>query len=64
MANCRQCEKELPKIWATDICLECSKTNIQKIVKESIEEMRKPKNMEKMVDDTVKFMQALRGARE
>lgn len=74
MVNCRQCGKELPKNWSTDICLECSKANIQKIFeknpevkqafKESIEEMRKPKNMEKMVDDTLKFMQTLRGARE
>lgn len=69
MANCRQCGKELPKIWGTDICLECSKANVQKIFKEnpevkqafkgSIEEMQKPENMKKMVDDTVRFMQTV-----
>lgn len=77
MANCRQCGKELPQIWTTDICLECSRENVKKIFKEnpevkqafkeSIEEMRKPENMKKMVDDTCHFMsavQALQKARK
>lgn len=77
MAKCRDCGKELPKIWSTDICLECSKANVQKIFKEnpevkqafkeSIEEMQKPENMNKMVDDTCRFMsavQALQKARK
>ena len=69
MANCRQCGKELPKVWSTDICLECSRENVRKIFKEnpeakqafkeSIEEMKKPENMKKMIDDTVKFMNVL-----
>ena len=69
MANCRKCGKELPKSWSTDICLECSRENVRKIFKEnpevkqafkeSIEEMKKPENVKKMADDTVKFMQAL-----
>lgn len=69
MANCRQCGKELPKIWSTDICLECSRENVRKIFKEnpevkqafkeSIEEMQKPENMKKMVDDTCRFMSAV-----
>ena len=63
---CRQCEKELPKNFTTNICLECSKENVRKIFKEnpeikdafkeSIEEMKKPENMKKMVDGTVRFM--------
>lgn len=66
---CRQCGKELPKNFTTNICLECSKENVRKIFKEnpeikdafreSIEEMRKPENMKKMVDDTVRFIGAI-----
>lgn len=69
MEVCRKCGKELPNIWSTDICLECSRANVKKIFKEnpevkqafkeSIQEMRKPDNVKKMADDTVKFMQAL-----
>lgn len=64
--NCRQCGKELCYGWSTDICIECSKANLKKIFKEhpdvkqvfkeSIEEMKKPENMKRMVDDTVRFM--------
>lgn len=67
---CRQCGKELPKNFTTNICLECSKENVRKIFKEnpeikdafkeSNEEMKKPENMKKMVDDTVRFMGAVR----
>jgi hypothetical protein len=66
---CRQCGKELPKNFTTNICLECSKENVRKIFKEypeikdafreSIEEMKKPENMKKMVNDTVRFMGAV-----
>ena len=66
---CRQCNKELPTSWSTDICLDCSKANVQKIFKEhpevkeafheTIEELKKPENVEKMAKDTVKFMQTL-----
>lgn len=69
MAVCRQCGKELPKNWSTDICLECSGANVKKIFKEnpevkqafkeSIEEMLKPENIKKMADDTVRFMRAM-----
>lgn len=31
---CRQCGKELPAIWSTDICLECSTDNVKKIFEE------------------------------
>lgn len=66
---CRECGKELPKNFTTNICLGCSKENVRKIFKEnpdikqafqeSIEEMKKPENTKKMVDDTVRFMQAV-----
>lgn len=69
MANCRQCGKELPPVWSTDICLDCSRENMKKIFKEnpevkqafkeSIEEMKKPENMKKMVDDTCRFMSVI-----
>lgn len=69
MAVCRQCGKELPKTYSTDICLDCSRANVQKIFKEnpevkqafkeSIEEMKKPENMKRMVDYTVRFMRAV-----
>lgn len=69
MKVCRQCGKELPKTWSTDICLECSRANVRKIFKEnpdvkqafmeSVEEMRKPENTKKMADDIVKFMKAV-----
>lgn len=69
MSVCRQCGKELPQNYTTDICLECSKANVNKIFKEhpeakqafkeSIDEMKKPENMKRMVDDTVRFMQVI-----
>ena len=69
MANCRECGKELPKVWSTDICLDCSREAVQKIFKEnpevkqafkeSIETMKQPENMNKMVDNTCRFMSAI-----
>ena len=69
MANCRQCGKELPKVWSTDICLDCSRANVKKIFKEnpevkeafreSIEEMKNPENTERMVNNTVRFIQGI-----
>lgn len=69
MAVCRQCGKELPKVWSTDICLECSRENVKNIFekdselkqafKESIKEMKKPESIKKMANDTVKFMSAI-----
>lgn len=66
MKKCIQCGKELQNPYSTDICLDCSRENVKKIFKEypeakqafkeSIEEMKKPENMKKMVDDTVRFM--------
>lgn len=73
MANCRQCGKELPKAWSTDICLECSRANVRKIFKEnpevkqayqeSLEEMKKPENLEKISDSFSKFINAIQTLR-
>ena len=63
---CKQCGKELPQNFTTDICLYCSRENVRKIFKEhpevkqafkeSVEEMKKPENMKKMSDDICNFM--------
>lgn len=49
--------------------MDCSRDNVKKIFKEcpevkqvfkeSIDELKKPENMKRMVDDTVRFMQAI-----
>ena len=67
--KCRQCGKELRANYTTDICLDCSRANVRKIFNEhpevkqvfneSIEELKKPENMKKMVSDTVNFMKAI-----
>lgn len=69
MANCRQCGKELPPIWSTNICLDCSTANVKKIFKEnpevkqafkeSIDELKKPENIKKMADVTCAFMRGV-----
>lgn len=69
MANCRQCGKELPRISSTDICSDCARINLKKSLdanpelkkafKEAVEETFSPENRKKMVDTTVRFMQAL-----
>ena len=69
MVVCRQCGKELTNPYSTDICLDCSRENVKKIFKEypeikqafkeSIDELKKPENRKRMVDDTVRFMQAI-----
>lgn len=69
MAKCIVCGKELPQIWSTDKCLDCSREAVLKIFKEnpevkqafkeSVAEMKKPENTKKMVDDTCRFMAAL-----
>lgn len=67
--NCRQCGKELSRISSTDICTDCAKANLKKSLdanpelkkafKEAVEETFSPENRKKMVDTTVRFMQAL-----
>ena len=74
--KCRRCGKELKQHWRTDICLECSRKNVKKIFRENpeikqafretIEELKKPENVEKMAKNTANFMnvvQALRGGK-
>lgn len=67
--KCRQCGKELKPHWSTDICLECSRENMKKIFRENhevkqvfretIEELKKPENVEKMARDTANFIDAI-----
>lgn len=69
MANCRKCGKEIPNDTKSGLCIDCCKAYLRdyfnknpeakQAFKESIEEMRKPENIKKMADNTVKFMQAL-----
>ena len=61
---CRQCGKELPAFWSTDICLECSRENVRKIFeeypdvekafKDSIREMKKELEAEMKYDKSRK----------
>lgn len=73
--KCKQCGIEMPEYPnRPDICLECSKANVRKIFKEnpevkqvfkeSIEEMRKPENIRKMTEDTVRFIETLQKLRK
>lgn len=58
--KCRECGKMLPQEQRIDICLDCSRKNMQKLFRddpelkdafrETIEELRKPENVKKMVD--------------
>lgn len=66
MKECRQCGKELPEIWSTDICLDCSKENLRKTFKENpdvaqtfketIEDLRKPENVKKVAGQMTNVM--------
>lgn len=71
---CKYCGKELPTTWSTDSCLECSKQRVRELFKqdpqleqafkESIAEMRKPENLKKMAEDTVKVFNVLNELRK
>lgn len=64
MANCKQCNKQLPEHWHTDICMECSEANVRKIFREhpdvkecfreTLDDLRKPENVKKMAEDFTK----------
>lgn len=66
MKTCTHCGNEIPDYFKGDKCLECSRASIRKIFAENpevkqafhetIEEMKKPENMKKMVDDTCNAM--------
>lgn len=69
MMRCIVCGKELPQVWSSSKCLDCSREAVREIFrenpevkqafKESIEEMKKPENMNKMVYNTCRFMSAI-----
>lgn len=69
MARCVQCNKELPKDWHTDICMECSEENVRKIFKEhpevkqcfkeTLDELRQPENVEMMAKNLTKVIGAV-----
>ena len=69
MKKCSVCGKELPESWAGEKCLDCLRKAMQKIFKENpeakqafietIQELKKPENIERMAKDTVNFMNAL-----
>lgn len=72
--TCSVCGKELPPTLNTDKCLDCAKKSLQqtfkenpelgKAFKETIEELRKPENVSKMAEDTVKFMKTVQDLKD
>lgn len=74
MTKCRECGKILPNEQITDICLDCSRKNIQKLFREnpelkdafveSINELKKPENIKKMVYDTCRVINAINEMRD
>ena len=69
MKKCVICGKELPGSWAGEKCLDCSRKAIKKIFQENpevkqafmetIQDLKKPENIERMARDTANFMNAL-----
>lgn len=69
MKKCVVCGKELPGSWAGEKCLDCSRKAIKKIFQENpevkqafmetIQDLKKPENIERMARDTANFMNAL-----
>ena len=65
--KCKRCGKELDH--DAEYCSDCARKELQEIFQkypdvkqafiESIEEMKKPENQKKFVDDTVRFMTAI-----
>ena len=61
--------KRITQIGSTDKCSDCCRKAVRELFKqypdvekafhESIEEMKKPENRKKMVDDTCRFMTAI-----
>ena len=70
MKKCVVCGKELPGSWAGEKCLDCSRKAIKKIFQENpevkqafmetIQDLKKPENIERMARDTANFMNALK----
>lgn len=73
MKKCTTCGKTLPESWAAEKCLDCSREAMKKIFKENpevkqafmetIQELKKPENIERMAKDTANFMGALQWLR-
>lgn len=69
MKKCVVCGEELPGRWAGEKCLDCSRKAMQKIFKENpevkqafmetIQELQKPENIERMARGTANFMNAI-----
>ena len=74
MMKCRECGKMLPQEQIIDICLDCSRKNMQKLFRddpelkdafrETIEELRKPENVKKMVDGACRVLNAINKMRD
>ena len=72
--KCRECGKMLSNGHRTDICLDCSKKNMKKLFRddpelkdafiETIEELRKPENIKKVVHDTCRVINAINEMRD
>lgn len=67
--KCKKCGKEIPNDTKSGLCIDCCKADlkdyfnknpeVKQAFKESIEEMRKPENVKKMAESTVRFMRAI-----
>ena len=74
MMKCRERGKMLPQEHRIDICLDCSRKNMQKLFRddpelkdafrETIEELRKPENVKKMVDGACRVVNAINKMRD
>lgn len=72
--KCRECGKMLPQGQRIDICLDCSRKNMQKLFRddseledafrETIKELRKPENVKKMVDVSCHVVNAINEMRD
>ena len=74
MMKCRECGKILPQEQRIDICLDCSRKNMQKLFRddpelkdafrETIEELRKPENVKKMADGACRVVNVINEMRD
>lgn len=74
MKKCRECGKMLQQRQIADICLDCSRKNLQKSFRdypelkdafvESINELKKPENRKKMVYDICRVINAINEMRD
>ena len=72
--KCRECGKMLSQGQRIDICLDCSRKNMQKLFRddseledafrETIKELRKPENVKKMVDGACHVVNAINEMRD